>query len=213
MSIINAYLGTSYSDNAEVVLDCPEASVVCDESVMECGLEVGSQAGSICVFSQDNGAAARTIDIFRTDGQTKRFMMDQGYISLPFEERIPHMTPVAPFESPMDISDEIKDAYRYLSMPWFFDPVVRIMADLGKLMMVCAALIVGIDLRDTNEAASAQDRYPHEFIAEDGAVLDYLPTEHVEEVSAVIVEEMPAAKLNRRPSGYSTDGEVLRYLP
>lgn len=213
MSIINAYLGTSYSDSAEVVLDCPEASVVCDESVMECVLEGQLQTGSICVFSDDAASVAQTVDIFMLGGQVKSFLIGHSYVSLPFEERIPHMTPVAPFESSLDISDGIRDAYRYLSMPWFYEPVVRVLSDIGKFMVLLAAGMVGFDLRDTNEAGSAQDRYPHEFIAEDGAVLDYLPTEHVEEVSAVVVEEKPAAKLNRRPSGYSADGEVLRYLP
>lgn len=213
MSIINAYLGTNYSDDAEVVLDCPEASVVCDEEVMECTAEAITDVGSICVFSREEGSSAQTVDIFMLGGQVKRFLMNPAYVSLPFEERVPHMTPVAPVETPLEVGDKIEDVYRYLSLPWFYEPVVRFLTDIGNFMVLLAAGMIGLDMSDASETASTGHRYPREFVAEDGAVLDYLPTEHVEEVSAVVVEEMPAAKLSRRPSGYSADGEVLRYLP
>lgn len=70
---------------------------------------------------------------------------------------------------------------------------------------------------DEEPEAHAAPQYPHEFPADggDGAVLDHLSVETAEPepVATAIEEDRPRRRVSHLPSGYSADGEVLRYLP
>ncbi len=135
VEIINKWMGTHFGGSSDVVLDCPEAAVECDEAVLECSVQSDVAAGNVCVFTNEAGVSPTTIDIFRSDGQTRRFLINPAFLTMSFEERVDHMTPVRPELFEDDISEKVAGAHRDIEFASFFDSYLKPVATFAGFLL------------------------------------------------------------------------------